>query len=1346
MEEKNTNEMNAGMGRISNAWLACLGDQATFDTFSVRLRGGGHDLTAIAEGDGFLIVDASAGGIVAFARVYRARATLDEVVFYFDGVVRPSSPLAHGSVGIALPTSGGSIVRLDWTVFAGALKTAIGIDWSAFPTITGDTAREQAYVRELLEVAVVDDLLGPAGGPHELIKDMSVRDRYLVGKLAPRRPGEDETTKVEPAGAIEDLGAPEDEREAPLHEPGAEFARATGRVEPEDDVLDEIDTTNNQSLVPSSMGITFCVAPQADAIEVEARWGRYERVPNEEHDFVKTRRNRETGQEETVKVKVWRRVPCGGRRFLPLADGPVRPVLPDPTQQEVRLQGTVRTNAKGERLVTLFLVNGQLEPEDNKDRAWLFQPEIIVRAVDGSESGAIFSRRQSNDVVVDDEERGRLALIYRNRVEFAVGHGVAAHAQVSPDDPTRAVEVRTIVVPRYEVPVTETPGLDMDDRPAMRTMFDRGWMDMQKLAEMSEGELREAMDTLTTDYEAWIREQHGRIGTEITGYDEPASQVLALCGLALGRLREGTRVLLTDPNALAAFRFANRAMAMQRIRSVYALKRRRGEGVDLGSLDAPKNRSWRPFQLAFLLLAIPSLADPKHIDRSKPVEAFADLLWFPTGGGKTEAYLGVAAFAMCIRRLQKGLGGLDGSRGLTVIMRYTLRLLTLQQFQRATTLLCAMELIRRADERTWGREPFTLGLWVGNRVTPGATEEAHRAIEAMRNDDRSKAGIASPAQLTSCPWCGSEISSKRDIEVDRVGGRTSIFCGDKLSRCDFSKARSANARHPGLPVRLVDEEIYHRPPTMMIATVDKFAMMAWRPEVRTLFGRVREECERHGLLWPGHECATGHRKQGTHPPATVKSIASVRPPDLIIQDEFHLISGPLGTMVGLYETAVDELCSWEMDGVKIRPKIVASTATVRRATDQVRNVFMRRVSVFPPSGLDVEDNFFSVQRDVTDKPGRRYIGICAPGSSRPAVLIRSYTAFLTAAQGLFDRFGPVADPYMTTVGYFNSLRELGGMKRLAEDDVQTRAFRVTMSLVERPGLAQRRLSPDGVKELTSRVSNQDIPKYLDQLEVRFNGSFDAATGKWISTWRPGEPRPIDVVLATNMLSVGVDVNRLGVMVVNGHPKGTAEYIQATSRVGRAYPGLVASILTWARPRDLSHYETFEHYHATFYQHVEAQSVTPFSPRAMDRGLTGTMLSLMRHEYEPFAPNEGAGCLDSPSRPEMQSTIRAIVERTWEITEDPAKKRLAEDALKSRADDWSKEAGLGGRTLVYQRWGAGPTAYPLLEVPGTKPWTDWTVPMSMREVEPSVRLVMEEDRTPVDPSWRARAVPPKGESE
>jgi hypothetical protein len=437
-------------------------------------------------------------------------------------------------------------------------------------------------------------------------------------------------------------------------------------------------------------------------------------------------------------------------------------------------------------------------------------------------------------------------------------------------------------------------------------------------------------------------------------------------------------------------------------------------------------------------------------------------------------------------------------------------------------------------------------------------------------------------------------------------------------------------------------------------------------------------------------------------------------------------------MVGLYETAVDELSEWHKDDTAIRPKVIASTATVRKADEQVNNVFLRRVAIFPAHGLDVEDNFFSVQRPVTRIPGRKYVGICSPGTSRPAVLIRVYVALLTAAQGLFERFGQAADPYMTVVGYFNSLRELGGMRRLAEDDVQTRAFRVQMSDVVRQGLSQR--SVRNVDELTSRVSSKDIPKKLDQLEIRFK-----------KQWAKGEARAIDIVLATNMLSVGVDVSRLGLMVVNGQPKNTAEYIQATSRVGRVFPGLVCTVLTWSRPRDLSHYETFEHYHATFYKHVEAQSVTPFAPRALDRGLTGTMLSVMRLDNDPLNPNLGAHELTSTSRPEVAEAKKTLSERAWKVKDKAAGQR-ADGMAADRLDRWVKEANKGGRRLGYEKVRGQGDIAALLKKPGALAWDEFTVPLSMREVEPGVQLVMDVAKLQDPPPWETRSTDAHGEGE
>ena len=1319
-----------------NAWIAVdhgLGNDIRLAPYILVLKGERSLYQAIIEDDWVLILS-GAGDITRVGRVLRVRSDLEFTTLYFDRLLSVVEPVAIGITSLTPPSSG-SVARIQWTDFAIALSQALHKTIAEVPSI-----KDQTYIRELLQLAVMDDLLGPAGGPHEQIVDMGVRDRYLVGKLAPREADRGGIEGLQGPLAMDATEEPTDQIVPGQHEPGAEFGTATGRVEPESDSADEIDAASNQSLVPSSLGLTFCVDSEAKEIEVEARWGRYER--SEEHEIFRTRKNKETGAEgqTQTKAKVWQRIPCGGRLVLLLTEGLIPHQAPDKNYPEVRVQGSVRgKNANGDRLVTLFLVNAQEEPETNRDVAWVFQPELIIRPEKDTSKRAIFRRRPVLDSDGTDPEREALEMIYRNRVEFAVGHGVAVHAETS-EDVTLATEVRTVVMPQYEVQVTETPGLDPKDRPAMKEMVSSGLLDMKRLAALESNELVEALSVLTKDYAAWIDEQRARVGSDVVGYDGQSQQAMDRCQDIHERLQQGIDTLKNDEKALAAFRFANQAMATQRVRSQYSLAVRRGEDVTVDQFDVLKNRSWRPFQLAFLLLSIPSLANPNHPDRVKPVEAYADLLWFPTGGGKTEAYLGVAAFTMAIRRKQGNLGGYDSSRGLAVIMRYTLRLLTLQQFQRATALICAMEMLRREaldkGDKSLGSEPFTIGLWVGNKVTPGTTEDSHRAIEDTRNPGKYNAGAASPAQLTSCPWCGSEVAPGRDVEVDKGAGRTFVYCGDKKGRCDFSKGKSSKQPHPGIPVLVVDEEIYHRPPTMMIATVDKFAMMAWRGQVRTLFGRVGQECERHGLLWQGADCNGNHQTGKGLPTTKVKSINPIRPPDLIIQDEFHLISGPLGTMVGLYETAVDELCGWKLGDHTVKPKIIASTATVRKAREQVNNVFMRQVSVFPPHGLDVEDNYFSVQRPIEDKSGRRYLGVCSPGSSRPAMLIRVYTAFLTAAQELFDRFGEPADPYMTMVGYFNSLRELGGMKRLAEDDVQTRSYRVQMSMVSRPALAQRSVS--NIRELTSRVSSQDIPKYLDQLEVKFKSEFDASVGKYVTRWQEGDTRAIDVVLATNMLSVGVDVNRLGLMAVNGQPKGTAEYIQATSRVGRSFPGLVCTVLTWARPRDLSHYETFEHYHATFYKHVEAQSVTPFSPRAMDRGLTGSLLSLMRLENDVFSPNEGAGQLSKSDQQEITDAINIIVKRAWGVSDLASTKILAEQELKERADEWAQKSSVPGRTLAYEKRGAqAATTVALIQSPGIQAWDNWTVPMSMREVEPGVRLIMNTSHITDDHDWKPR---------
>jgi hypothetical protein len=402
----------------------------------------------------------------------------------------------------------------------------------------------------------------------------------------------------------------------------------------------------------------------------------------------------------------------------------------------------------------------------------------------------------------------------------------------------------------------------------------------------------------------------------------------------------------------------------------------------------------------------------------------------------------------------------------------------------------------------------------------------------------------------------------------------------------------------------------------------------------------------------------------------------------------------------------------------VRPKVVASTATVRRAEEQAFQVFWRRLEVFPPPGLDAGDSFFAVQRDPSQAAGRRYLGVCAPGRRIKVVEIRLYVALMGAAQKLFETYGVAVDPWMTLVGYFSALRELAGMSRLVRDDVSTR---LSTKAIRNRGLGWRFIRD--YRELTSRIDSSEIPEILDRLSITFpKDHADPDREKKRKERGDQSKRPIDVLLATNMISVGVDVPRLGLMVVGGQPKSTAEYIQATSRVGRSAdgPGLVVTALNWARPRDLSHFETFEHFHATFYRHVEALSVTPFAPRSLDRGLSAVLASLVRQQDDAANANAAPQMLDPQDA--VEPFIHLIRTRAEDLTSDAGVGVVIAQDIKIRADAWLHQKGQAGEVLGYRQKRDGKTVG-LLRQPSEGPWGLWTCPTSLREVEPGVNLLL-----------------------
>ena len=1218
-------------------------------------------------------------------------------------------------------------------------------------------------MRAGLSESVRMDLLGPVED-YELLFDYRVRDRYLVGMLA-----------TDGTQASAQVRSDEPDVDKPAAEANDAVDQEPGRA----------------MLFPSSLGMSFAVAPGTETIRASVSWGEYRRVDNPIPED-----ERPEWQQDDKFNRCWQRQPRSADAVITLTEGDLAPSDVEAAHGTVRLSGNCRTSASGYRLVTLFLHNRQESPSANPDEAWLFQPKLEVSSVNGDavfagRAEAVGSGISAGAGNSDASERARLEMTYRRRVEFARGHAVSVNAVPWPGDPTRTDRIATTYLPMKEI--RRTAPANPADTPRLAGLV----TDMGRLGSLPADALREALSPLADGYAGWLEEQASTLDTDATliGHRESAEDALYEANLVATAIREGITLLVDGSDALAAFRFANNSMAEQRLRTDAIRARRDGDERELFEiLDEFRSQTdasgqnpharWRPFQLAFILLNLAALADPSHVSRSSDT-APVDLLFFPTGGGKTEAYLGLVAATFALRRLQSGLGDVDGSDGVAVLMRYTLRLLTAQQYERAAALVCASEDIRRSDPDRWGQVPFRLGMWVGGSLTPNHATEASDALDKLRKKQRPYGG--SPHQLAECPWCGEELdpaaTPRHVIGADdpdpaglNPGKRFLTYCPDE--GCAFGKVL---AKGEGIPVVTVDDDIYRLLPTFVIGTIDKFAQLPWNPNVRMLLGRVTDRCPDHGwrgpdaTYWP--DCCsspTGHTKvKVVGASAAIAGDATrLRPPDLIIQDEFHLVTGPLGTLAGLYETAIDELSTWQLGATIVRPKIVASTATIRRAMQQIRAVFARQVRIFPPQVLDVDNTFFARELPLgPDDPlasrypelehsaGRLYLGVAASGRRLKEAESRLFRTVMAAAQYQWDEAAPhvapgqvnPADPWMTTVGYFSAIRELAGMYRIATDELQNRLRGIERDRLGflAPRFASEFDLPDGTRkrmwwqpeivELTSRVGAADLREVLGQLFDSHD--FSVETSKKSKSGFRLERRGIDLVLATNMISVGVDVSRLGMMVVVGQPKTTAEYIQASSRVGRDFdraPGIVFTLSNWARPRDLAHWEQFEHYHDTFYRNVEAQSVTPFAPRALDRGATGVLVSLLRGGVDEWAEDRGVARI-SAADPRLNASIEALRLRAEHAGATKDQIEATQAAGKRRADDLVSKLTSGATTYAWRSRGPGSKSEGLTtllhgaeDANGKQPWI---MPNSLRNTEPGINVLIDRQAAaPDEPDW------------
>ncbi|WP_318210000.1 helicase-related protein [Streptomyces sp. SJL17-1] len=974
------------------------------------------------------------------------------------------------------------------------------------------------------------DLLGPVGGDDEVLEDDAPITMYPVGVLFPR-------PKAQEARA--DPGELESARD------GLDSVSESSRGNREEEAYD-LGVSLAHVRMPSSIGLTFAVDPAVSPrVRFSVRAAVY--LP-EDADGNPVAAKRTEARSTRAQRERWRRIQL---HLDPVAVDVSSPglreavILHDPGL-ELRVLVRPADDRDGSVSVTATVVNSlEVGMFDLRDAHCFYQPVLEVTAEEAGLAPFVVRPTAFDSV---DPEQALSRLLHRHAPSFATGHGCAARWDWTPP-PIGSVHahrpvvasVRSEFVPSHEVLLTDS-----------NPRIDDSALTMHGLGTDSAENVVSTLRRLLDDYEAWIETQAEQtsllVGTE---HHAAAQEQVRQCRVALERMRDGTGLLADRerPEILRAFQLANIAMADQRARTSW---------IKEGGKGSPDTRAgkWRPFQLCFALLCLGGIVDPLHKDRK-----VADLLWFPTGGGKTEAYLGLIAFTIFLRRLRDKEHG----AGVTVLMRYTLRLLTLQQFERAAALICAMERLRVSDPGALGNEEISIGMWVGRSATPNKLAVAAQKLGELRANPLKSMQTENPVQLRTCPWCGEALSPD-DYSVDEDAERMAIRC--PATSCDF---------HTGLPVHLVDEAVYRARPTLVIATVDKFASMPWRPATAALFNRDRDD--------------------------------ATRPPELIVQDELHLISGPLGTLTGLYETAVDALAGC--------PKIIASTATIRRADEQGTRLFARNVHQFPPAGLDSRDSWFAVETPRERKAARRYVGLLTSSTSQSTLLIRVYAALLHRAM-TSEAPPEVKDAYWTLVGYFNSLRLLSSAELQVLDDVQDRLDH----LATRDGTKPRPV--DGLTELSSRANASDISRRLKEVERHLPMS-----------------DVLDVLLATNMISVGVDVDRLGLMAVMGQPQTTAEYIQATSRVGRRHPGLVAVMLNSSRSRDRSHYEDFQHFHSALYREVESTSVTPFSVRARDRGLHAVVVALARLLIPAARPNDAARRIED-FVDDLTTTVRPIL--------------------------------------------------------------------------------------------------------
>ena len=931
---------------------------------------------------------------------------------------------------------------------------------------------------------------------------------------------------------------------------------------------------------------------------------------------------------------------------------------------------------KGLKYVKILLINDSERHDadrfSNKSRSLnqkcLFQSRITVRCEHLQPLPAHVEK------IPFDPEAERLNFLYRKVKSYGIAHNCSLTWKRN----NGKTEVETTFIPG-------TPVIEIDNN--LADIKDERFIQVRNIKNLSvfgksRADVIDDMDYFVSFYETWI-EQQEKSAKKLTDQKTIAKSIIGTQRVNLSRMKDNIELLKED-DVFKAFQLMNLAMFMQIIISNdedFSKKEKElSEIRDMSiynDLDFFKdydceNRiefdpAYRPFQLAFILLSLDSIVDPNSRARREIV----DLIWFPTGGGKTEAYLAVTAFTIIWRRLTNP----KIYSGTTVIMRYTLRLLTAQQFERASRLISVLEFLRTRDQFNdiLRNKPITIGQWVGMSSTPNTVKKASEQVGHIEDECTKQRGFPQDKnnfQVSSCPWCGTKLITKDNNEwiygfrADNKNFK--IFCVNE--KCPF---------HEGLPVQVVDEMLYRDPPTLLFGTVDKFAMLAWKPESYAFFN--------------------------THDKTKL-------PPDLIIQDELHLLNGPLGSICGLYEGVIELLCTRDGAG----PKIISATATTRNTEEQVKRLYgSRKVNIFPPQGLTYDDSFFAKVK--AGKTKRTYVGFMPTGKTIIDTQLHLLAYMLVTRAQIYDRFADegafnVIDNYWTIVSYFNSLKDVGRIANKIGDEIfeLTRQFQ-EMLIGDKKlwfnylGFSKR------TRELTRREPSSRIKSTLNELTEPFTKDkiVEANGYTYLNNI-------VDLLLATNMISVGIDVGRLNVMLINGMPRNVAEYIQASSRIGRNTYGLVLTLLNANQAREKSYFEHFISFHRSFYKFVEPLSVTPFTEMTLEKALTSVLVTYIRQYY-----NESLGSdlhAENFTADKIDHLMKYLKERYADRKDMFS---FFESKLRTSADEWVDKV-INYKYTKYSELLVRPADQDELN-------RNWVVMQSMREIDTSTFVQIKEEK-------------------